>query len=162
MAREREIAIGAYAHQDLPFDKLVEELRPERNLSHSPIVQVLFVQQNTPRSSASMPGLEMRRFPIEVPSKFDMAVFMSEQKNEITGTWVYSTDLFDVETIARMASNFETVLQVAIADPKMRLAELCESLAGAEKEKRGSDQKKFQQAGLERLRKVRGKAIAEV
>src|SRR5207237_5858453 len=95
LGREREIAIGAYAHEDLPFDKLVEELRPERNLSHSPLVQVLFVQQNTPRSNASMPGLEIGRFPLDVASKFDMAVFMRETGSEVAGSWVYNPDLFD-------------------------------------------------------------------
>ena len=71
--RVREVALGAYAHQDVPFDKLVEELQPERSLSHNPMVQVLFVQQNTLRAAQPMPGLEMRRFLLEVPSKFDLA-----------------------------------------------------------------------------------------
>ena len=59
----REVALGAYAHQDVPFDKLVEELQPERSLSHNPLVQVLFVQQNTPRAATPMPGLEMSPVP---------------------------------------------------------------------------------------------------
>jgi len=160
--REREIAIGAYAHQDLPFDKLVEELRPERNLSHSPLVQVLFVQQNTPRSNASMPGLEIGHFPLDVASKFDMAVFMRENGSEVAGSWVYNPDLFDASTIARMAANFEMLLQAAVADPKARLSSLCDLLAAAEKQQRGSEHKKFQEAGLEKLKKVRRKAIAEV
>jgi acyl-CoA synthetase (AMP-forming)/AMP-acid ligase II/acyl carrier protein len=157
IGRVRDVTLEAYAHQDLPFDKLVEELRPERNLTHSPIVQVLFVQQNTPRSSAGMPGLEMGRFPLEVPSKFDMAVFMNERPNEIAGVWVYNPDLFDTGTIARMAANFQTLLQTAVPNPGLRLDELCEHLAGAEKQKRGTEHKKFQQAGLERLRQIRRK-----
>ena len=162
LAREREVAIGAYAHQDLPFDKLVEELRPERNLSHSPLVQVLFVQQNTPRSNAVMPGIEIGRFPLEVQSKFDMAAFMRETANEVVGSWVYNLDLFEAGTITRMAANFEMLLEAAVADPKIRLSSLSDLLATAEKQQRGSEHKKFQEAGLQKLKKARRKAIAEV
>jgi amino acid adenylation domain-containing protein len=162
MSRIREVSLSAYAHQDLPFDKLVEELRPKRNLSYSPLVQVLFVQQNTPRSSASMAGLEMSQFKMEVQSKFDMAVFMRETGSEVMISWVYNPDLFDSVTIARMAANYEMLLRAAIADPQIRLSALCELHAGAEKQQRGSDHKKFQDAGLEKLKKIRRKAIAEV
>jgi len=162
LARQREVTISGYAHQDLPFDKLVEELRPERNLSYSPVVQVLFVQQNTPRSMASMTGLEIGRFPLEVQSKFDMAVFMRETGHEVQSSWVYNPDLFDAATITRMAANFAMILESVIADPKMRLSSLCDLLAAAEKQQRGSEHKKFQEAGLEKLKKIRRKAIAEV
>jgi len=162
LARQREVTISGYAHQDLPFDKLVEELRPERNLSYSPVVQVLFVQQNTPRSTASMTGLEISRFPLEVQSKFDIAVFMRETGHEVQGSWVYNPDLFDAATLTRMAASFAMILEAVIADSKMRLSSLCELLAAAEKQQRGSEHKKFQEAGLEKLKKIRRKAIAEV
>jgi hypothetical protein len=158
-ARAREMALGAYAHQDVPFDKLVEELRPERNLSHSPLVQVLFVQQNTPLSTASFPGLEISRFKIEVESKFDMAVFVSEAGQEIASSWVYNPDLFDHATIARMAANFELALRTAVAQPKIKLEALCATLAGADRQQRESEQKKFEETGLAKLKKIRRKAI---
>ena len=160
--RVREVALGAYAHQDLPFDKLVEELRPERKLSHSPLVQVLFVEQNTPAGDQTMPGLKIGRFPLEVPSKFDMALFMSESRGEMRGRWVYNPDLFDLGTIARMAANFELLLKKAAADPGLRLSQLSELVEEADKQQRGSDEKKFRDAGLEKLKKLRRKAIAEV
>jgi non-ribosomal peptide synthetase component F len=160
--RVREVSLNAYAHQDLPFDKLVEELRPERNLSHSPLVQVLFVQQNTPRASSKMPGLEVERFRLEVASKFDMAVFVGESENVVIGQWVYNPDLFEPSRIARMANNFETVLRTAVVDPKIRLAAICDLLADLEKQQRGGEQKRLQEAGLEKLKKIRRKAIAEV
>jgi len=159
VGRVREVSLSAYAHQDLPFDKLVEELRPERNLSHSPLVQVLFVQQNTPRSHATMPGIEMGRFRLDVLSKFDMAVFMSESASEVAASWVYNPDLFQPATVARMANHYELLLKAAMVNPKMRLDALSEVLAAAEKQQRGSEQKKFQEAGLEKLRKIRRKMI---
>jgi len=162
IARAREMALGAYAHQDVPFDKLVEELRPERNLSHSPLVQVLFVQQNTPRSSANFPGLEISRFKIEVRSKFDMAVFVNESAQEITTSWVYNPDLFDHASVARMASNFELAVRTAVVQPTIKLDDLCAILAGSDKLQRESEQKKFQETGLEKLKKIRRKVIAEV
>ena len=161
-SRVREVSLSAYAHQDLPFDKLVEEIRPKRNLSYSPLVQVLFVQQNTPRSSATMAGLEMSQFKMEAQSKFDMAVFMRETSGEVMISWVYNPDLFDSGTIARMAANYEMLLRAAIADPQTRLSALCELHAVAEKQQRGSEHKKFQEAGLEKLKNIRRKAIAEV
>ena len=162
IARAREMALGAYAHQDVPFDKLVEELRPERNLSHSPLVQVLFVQQNTPRSTSTFPGLEISRFKVEVDSKFDMAVFVSETPQEIASSWVYNPDLFDHATIARMAANFELALRTVTTQPNIKLDELCAALAGADKQQRESEQKKFEETGLAKLKKIRRKVIAEV
>ncbi len=151
MARAREMALGAYAHQDVPFDKLVEELRPERNLSHSPLVQVLFVQQNTPRSTSAFPGLEISRFKIEVQSKFDMAVFVSENAQEIASSWVYNPDLFDHTTIARMATNFELALRTAAAQP--------EDQAGRVVRDAGGIRQAAARIGAE---KVRGNRLSEV
>jgi len=91
-----------------------------------------------------------------------MAVFMRETDNEVASSWVYNPDLFDAGTIARMAANYEMLVQAAIADPKVRVSALGELLAGAEKQQRGSEHKKFQEAGLEKLKKIRRKAIAEV
>jgi hypothetical protein len=159
LLREREVALGAYAHQDLPFDKLVEELRPERSLSHNPVVQVLFVQQNTPRGRTSLPGVEWRRFPLDFPSKFDMAVFMKEEQNQIAGSWVYNPDLFDETTIAQMATGFELVLKRVTTDPKVRLESVCQLLAEGQKQQREASHKKLQVAGLQKLKQVRRKAI---
>jgi len=157
----REVSLSAYAHQDVTFDKLVEELKPERNLSYSPLVQVLFVQQNTPRSTTTMPGIEMSRFRMEVQSKFDMAVFMRETDREVVGWWQYNPDLFDETTISRLAASYELILQAAISNPKARVSSLCELLAEADKNRRGSDQVKVQKAGLEKLKKIRRKAVAD-
>ncbi len=157
--RNREMALGAYAHQDVPFDKLVEELQPERNLSHNPIVQVLFVQQNTPRSSKKMTGLTIDRFPIDVSSKFDMAVFVSETNQGVEGSWVYSSELFDASTIARMAAMYQLVLETATANPAMRLSALTELLAGEDKIQRASQHQEFRQASAQKLKTAKRKTL---
>jgi non-ribosomal peptide synthetase component F len=157
--RVREVTLRAYAHQDLPFDKLVEELRPERNLTHTPLVQVLFVQQNTPRSMATMPGLSMERFRLDVPSKFDMAVFMGESENQVTGRWVYNPDLFEASTIARMAHLYETLLRAVAAEPHVPLSKIYAGVIEAEHKLRQSEQKSFQETGLRKLKGARRKAV---
>jgi non-ribosomal peptide synthetase component F len=120
--RVREVALGAYAHQDLPFDKLVEDLQPERSMSHNPIVQALFVMQNIPRQRRELPGLELAPFPLSITrSKFDVAVFMRETGHDMVQDWLYSTELFERETILRMASQFENLVRQAVLQPETRL-----------------------------------------
>jgi amino acid adenylation domain-containing protein/non-ribosomal peptide synthase protein (TIGR01720 family) len=121
----REKALEAYAHQDLPFDKLVEELQPERHLNDTPLFQVLFVFQNTPTSDLDLGGLTAQRIPLpEGTSKFDLALFVSEGDGRIGITWEFKSDLFDAATIARMAHHFEVLLESIVADPDAPIAEL--------------------------------------
>jgi non-ribosomal peptide synthetase component F len=155
----REVALGAYAHQDVPFDKLVEELQPERSLSHNPLVQALFVAQNTPRGATRMQGLEIHPYPLEVPSKFDMAVFVIETDKGVSGIWLYNPDLFDATTILRMAGLYQVVLEKATANPAMRLSELLASLAEADQQHRASQHKEFQEAGLQKLKSIKRKTV---
>jgi SAM-dependent methyltransferase/acyl carrier protein len=159
LSRVREGALGAYAHQDVPFDKLVEELQPERSLSHNPIVQVLFVQQNTPRSAKPLPGLTLKWFPMDLPSKFDMAVFVSETDKGLAGSWVYSSDLFDSATVARMAVLYRLVLETVTANPMMRLSELMAVLGEDDQQHRTAQHKELQRTGSERLKSVKRKSL---
>ena len=88
------MALGAYAHQDLPFEKLVEELQPERSLSHSPLFQVMFVLQNAPSTSLTFEGLSASPVRIEAETaKFDLTLSMSEEAEGLKGALEYSTDL---------------------------------------------------------------------
>jgi aspartate racemase len=160
MARVREVALGAYAHQDVPFDKLVEELQPERSLSHNPLVQVLFVQQNTPRSAKQMPGLTVNWVPMDVPSKFDMAVFVSETDKGLANNWVYSCDLFDAATIARMARMYQLVLEKATVNPTMRLSELLDFVAEEEHKQLAAQHQEFRQAGSQKLKAAKRKTLS--
>ena len=159
LSRVREAALGAYAHQDVPFDKLVEELQPERSLSHNPIVQVLFVQQNTPRSAKPLPGLTLDWFPMDVQSKFDMAVFVSETDKGLAGNWVYSSDLFEAPTVARMAAIYQLVLEKVTANPRIRLSELLAGLAEEDQQNRAAQHKELQRSGSERLKSVKRKSL---
>jgi hypothetical protein len=147
LQRVREITLTAYTYQDLPFHKLVEELRPDRSLSHNPLVQVLFVMQNTPPAKKVFSGLNLSRFDIPIThSKFDVAVFANEDANGLQCHWLYSRDLFEQSTIARMATHFENLLRSAIANPHLRLSAL--EVLDAEEKERGraakSERKRMQ------------------
>jgi amino acid adenylation domain-containing protein len=125
LGRVREVALGAYAHQDLPFEKLVEELRPERSLSHSPIFQVLFALQNAPTQDLKLPGLTLSSLPITgEKARFDISLFVAETSQGLLGRLEYNTDLFDESTIERMATHFVTVLQSVIAEPEQRVCDV--------------------------------------
>jgi non-ribosomal peptide synthetase component F/SAM-dependent methyltransferase/acyl carrier protein len=159
MARDREVALGAYVHQDVPFDKLVEELQPERSLSHNPLVQVLFVQQNTPRSAMTMGGLTLEWVRMDVLSKFDLALFVTETNEGILGQWAYSAELFDPVTIVRMADLYQLVLEKTAANPALRLSELLGVLAEEDKQYRALQHKEFQQSSIHKLQTAKRKTL---
>jgi len=117
LKRAREVALGAYAHQDVPFDKLVQELQPDRSLSHSPLFQVIFALENTPRAQ-TFPGLDVKLMNIDRgTSRSDLSLFASEQEDCLSCMWEFSTDLFDHQTIEQMISSYETLLQNLVLDP---------------------------------------------
>jgi len=121
----RETALGAYAHQDLPFEYLVEQLQPNRDLSHSPLVQVVLVLQNTPEHKVQLPGLVVTPLKYQAESaKFDLSLYFDELGPELQGTFEYNTDLFDRDTIARMGRQVRTLLEGIVADPSARISEL--------------------------------------
>jgi amino acid adenylation domain-containing protein len=123
--RVRGVALGAYRHQDLPFERLVEELRPGRDLSRQPLFQLMFVLQNLPRRSFRLPGLELQSFPVEGDkAKFDLTLSLSTGAERISGALSYSTDLFDAVTMERLLAHFQTLLEAAVQAPHSRLSEL--------------------------------------
>jgi len=141
LARVRDGLLEGYAHQEVPFAKIVQELQPERSNSHNPIVQVLFVMQNIPRPRKELAGLTLEGFEIPVTtSKFDIGVFMMEKADELLGYWVYSTDLFDQETILNMARHFTILLGEAATRPDERLSAL-EMLSAEEKQQQEESRK---------------------
>ena len=125
LKRVREASFGAYAHQDLPFEKLVEELQPERDLSRNPLFQVMFVLQNAPNSVLNFTRLTSRRLEIDSgTSKFDLTLSLAEQDRKLVGSFEYSTDLFDHPTIERMVGHFQTLLEGIVGDPDQRISDL--------------------------------------
>lgn len=125
LSRVREVCLGAYAHQDLPFERLVEELHLERNLSRNPLFQVMFVLQNAPLETLELPGLTLN--PLEVDSgttHFDLTLHIADTGHELIATLAYNTDLFEAATIIRMLRHFQTLLETACAFPDRRLSEL--------------------------------------
>jgi amino acid adenylation domain-containing protein/thioester reductase-like protein len=125
LGRVREMTLGAYAHQDLPFEQLVEALQPERNLSHHPLFQVMFVLQNAPMSALELPDLTLS--PLERESstaKFDLTLSMEDTEQGLVGSLEYNTDLFDTATISRMREHFQTLLEGIVANPEQRLSDL--------------------------------------
>jgi amino acid adenylation domain-containing protein len=126
LARVRETALSAYANQDVPFEKLVEELKPERDLSRSPLFQTMFALQNMPTISLDIPGLTVRASDVEShTSKFDLTLFITEDKaDKLLGWMEYSTDLFDQSTIARMGGHWITLLESMVARPASPIADL--------------------------------------
>jgi amino acid adenylation domain-containing protein len=123
--RVRETALEAYAHQDLPFEKLVEELRPDRDLSRSPVFQAMFVLQNAPARELSFEGFTVS--PVRVAgetAKFDLTLSLNEGTPGLRGVLQYNTDLFDEATITRMLGHFQTLLEGIVANPEQRIGEL--------------------------------------
>ncbi len=125
VARERRLALAAFAHQDLPFEKLVEELRPERHLSHNPLFQVMFALQNAPASAVELPGLTLSPVEFVIPdTKFDLVLTCVEVGAALDGMVDYATDLFDAATARRMTAQLATLLAGAAAEPARRLSQL--------------------------------------
>ncbi|BBA33067.1 linear gramicidin synthase subunit C [Methylocaldum marinum] len=125
VARVRQRALDAYAHQEVPFERIVEAVQPERSLSHSPLFQVMFVLQNTPAATLTLPGLTLSPLPLHgVAAKFDLTLVLSDSEAGLHGVWEYSTDLFEAETIDRLGRHFDCLLRGIVADPTQRLSAL--------------------------------------
>src|SRR6185312_2753683 len=127
LQRVKEVCLGAYAHQDVPFEKLVEELQPERDLSRSPLFQTMFILNNLGRQTLTgvKSGLQVSRLHGETQTaKLDLIVAANEGPAGLELNAEYSTDLFDEPRIARMMRHFEVLLQGIVAQPEQRLWEL--------------------------------------
>ena len=131
--RARETALAAYTHQDVPFERLVEELAPERSLAYMPLFQVMLALQNAPVESLEIQGLRLR--PVNragTTAKLDLLLDLSERDGEIRGEIEYATDLFDGTTIDRLARHLERLLAAAVTAPELGVAAL-PLLTGAER-----------------------------
>ncbi|MET0647983.1 MAG: amino acid adenylation domain-containing protein [Pyrinomonadaceae bacterium] len=159
LGRVRKTALDAYAHQDLPFEKLVEELRPERKATHTPLFRVWFALQNAPMPSMRLPGLELSMMHVDdQTSKFDLVLTMFETERGMATTWIYNTDLFDDTTVARFARHFERLLAGIAANPDARLSEL-DMLTDEERRRQAAEAARRQESNLQRLMGSRRRAV---
>jgi amino acid adenylation domain-containing protein/non-ribosomal peptide synthase protein (TIGR01720 family) len=132
--REREVALGAYARQEAPFEKLVEEINPNRDLSRSPLFQVMMVLQNTGRAGIDLRGLKVREIDDETKTaKFDLTLMLVEGREGIAGCLGYSHDLYEEETIRRMVRHYEKLVKEVVRDAEQRVREI-DLMSAAEKE----------------------------
>ncbi|NEP50385.1 MAG: SDR family NAD(P)-dependent oxidoreductase, partial [Moorea sp. SIO3C2] len=124
----------AYKHQDLPFEKLVEELSPERNLSYNPLIQVVFSFIDVPSMNWDLPGLRVIQREEGFNSTMDLEVHLWEAKSGLEGYFVYNTDIFDRATITGMRAHFQTLLKAIVANPQQEVSKLS-LITAAEKQK---------------------------
>jgi len=125
LARVREATLSAYAHQEVPFERLVEELAPERTLNHPPLVQVLFALQNAPLGSLELPGLALTASCISTgTARLELSCLLTETARGLDGTVEYRRDLFEEATIVRLVEHLARLLAGAVEDPRRRMSEL--------------------------------------
>jgi non-ribosomal peptide synthetase component F len=125
LQRIKVVVWGANAHQDLPFEQVVEQLQPERDLTRNPLVQVLFALQNAPDEGVEMEGIVLQ--PVggaKVTTRFDLEVHFGESRQGLVGRLIYNTDLFERETIHRMTQHLERVLEGFAKNPEQRISEV--------------------------------------
>jgi len=128
MGRVREVTLGAYAHQDLPIERLIEELHIERSMSHAPLFQVMLFFQNMPHQSLLIQGLTLTQLQMDEinseTARADLALFVEYAGERLDIMFEYSTDLFEPETVRSLGEHLVTILRAAVATPELRIADL--------------------------------------
>jgi amino acid adenylation domain-containing protein len=125
LRRVRETTLGAYANQDMPFERLVEELQPDRDLSRTPLFQVMLSLRKDLSTALDLPGISLTQFEADTgTSKFDLSLQIEETEDRLSGWFEYNTDLFDAGRIIRMAAHFEHLLQAIVNDPALPISVL--------------------------------------
>jgi len=161
LGRVRETTLGAYAHQDLPFDLLVAELQPERTMSRSPLYQVLFTLQNAPMPPLSIQNLTL--WPFEIPArtaKFDLVLTLLETDDSLIETIEYDDELFDKARIIRMLEQYELILSQAAACPEVKLSQMDKRISKFEEERNRNEKKALQALSADKLERLRHRAVA--
>ena len=121
----QQVVLDAHAHQDVPFEQVVEALQPERSSSYNPLFQVMFALENLSLDTLELPGITLTPELVERgTAQCDLSLLLWETKTGLIGVWEYNTDLFDDATIARMAGHFQTELEGIVANPQQRVSEL--------------------------------------
>jgi hypothetical protein len=158
----REITLGAYAHQDLPFEKLVETLNPARDASRTPLFQVKMVLQNAPVEELILPGLTLS--PIEAmtdTAKFDLLLMLTDTQHGLSASLQYNTDLFEESTPVRILNRYQFLLERVVERPDAKLQELIESLVEEDKRERLEKDRKLEDLRLTKLKSSKRKALGK-
>jgi non-ribosomal peptide synthetase component F len=161
LRRTREVTLGAYAHQDLPFEKLVGELQIERDLNYNPLFQVWFTLQNiaTPdiqKLILSLPDVTLSPFDTNKQiSPFDLGLLVSEQAEGISGCFEYKTDLFESSTIFRMVAALEMILRCVVTQPEIRLNQLVAKLDESNQQKQLVRKQEYKNSIRQKLMKIK-------
>ncbi|HEX5708242.1 MAG TPA: amino acid adenylation domain-containing protein, partial [Pyrinomonadaceae bacterium] len=159
LGRVQEVTLAAYAHQDMPFEKLVEELQPARALTRAPLFQIAFGLQHEPARSFALPGLKLSRLSFDADiSRYDLTLWMFESEGALTASWTYSLDLFEPETIRRMQGRFETLLRGIVANPEARLSEF-EILSEEERRLAAARASEWEESNALKLKSVKRRAV---
>jgi non-ribosomal peptide synthetase component F len=162
LARVSKVSLGAFVHQELPFDKVVEALKPERDVSRNPLFQILFGLNNSPAPDVTLPELSLTGLEVEKGTNlFDLSLFLTDGGPSVACVLRYSTDLFEAASIARLRALYEVLLTHAAAHPHARLSELRGVLERADGELRRAaveDQKKLRK---QIFRSVRRRPLTE-
>lgn len=156
LERVREMTLEAYAHQDLPFDKLVDALNPKRELNRSPLFQVKLVLENTQTPSLELPNLTISSLKVENKTvQFDLLLELNETEKGLFGVWEYNTDLFDTASIVQMSRNFEILLGKISTHPEAKLNELKTILSEADKQHNLAQEQVYQNTIQQKLMNVK-------
>ena len=163
LGRVREVTLDAYTHQDVPFDKIVEELRPDRTAAHTPLFQVNFSLDNTPHETIELPGLTFAPFPVGHEStRFSLLMALDDTDAGLGATLEYDKRLFDADTIARLVEHYQLLLDHVVSQPETRLSELANMFAQADRQREEARREEFKSARRRRLRDVKSKAVAQL
>jgi non-ribosomal peptide synthetase component F len=161
LAQVKKVALEAYAYQELPFDKLIEDLQPERSAGRAPIVQVSFGLQNALKSYLELPGLTLSELDFELEAgRYDLTLWMFEVDGQLRGVWTYLTELYDLNTIKRLTGRFVTLIESIVAQPEARLHTL-EMLAETEKEKLSREKRELKNSNLKKFKNITPQAIRD-
>ncbi|HYW19652.1 MAG TPA: amino acid adenylation domain-containing protein [Nodularia sp. (in: cyanobacteria)] len=160
LGRVREVTLGAYTHQNLPFEKIVEELQPDRYQSHLPLFQVWFVLQNAPLGSLELPNLTLQPLDIDNDTtRYDLGLFLEETSAGISGCFEYSTDLFFGDTINQMVNNFQTLLTEIVTTPDLNIDEISANFNESQKAQKTIKAKELESTNLQMLKNIKRQPI---
>jgi amino acid adenylation domain-containing protein len=158
--RVRQVTLGAYNYQDLPFDKLVEHLNPKRDLSRSLLFQVKFILHNTPIPPLELPDLTLSLVDIDLGiAEFDLLLSVTDTKAGLVATFEYNTDLFEAKTITRLLQELEIVLNAVVKKPDMKLQDITMILTAAQQQLLQIQEEEYQKNVAQKLINVRRKSI---